>query len=110
MLKFRNARRWYIGTIQSKSTPTNCRERVTLHVLLVNIIPTELQVLKHDHPILVKALKLGTRCFNQVVKNENEATERPAKSKFRQSVGSRKVVAPTVREYCMNGLLMSGDF
>ena len=58
----------------------------------------DLQGLKHDHPVLVKALKLGKRCYDQVVKYENEVTERPAKSKFRQSGGGRKVVAPTVRE------------
>ena len=58
----------------------------------------DLQGLKHDDPILVKAVKLGKRCYDQVVEDENEVTERPSKSKFRQPGGGRKVVAPTVRE------------
>ena len=58
----------------------------------------DLQGPKHDDPILVKAVKLGKRCYDQAVEDENEVTERPSKSKFRQPGGGRKVVAPTVRE------------
>ena len=58
----------------------------------------DLQGLKHDDTILVKAVKLGKRCYDQVAEDKNEVTERPSKSKFRQPGGRRKVVAPTVRE------------
>ena len=58
----------------------------------------DLQGLKHDDPILVKTVKLGKRCYDKVVEGENEVTERPSKSKFRQPGDGRKVVAPTVRE------------
>ena len=58
----------------------------------------DLQGLKHGDPILVKAVKLGKRCYDQVVEDKNEVTEGPSKSKFRQRFGGRQVVALTVRE------------
>ena len=58
----------------------------------------DLQGLKHDHPLLMKALKLGKRCCDQALKDENEITVPAVKSKYRQPGNGRKVIAPTVRE------------
>ena len=58
----------------------------------------DLQGLKHDHPLLMKALKLGKRCCDQALKDENEITVPAVKSKHLQPGNGRKVIAPTVRE------------
>ena len=58
----------------------------------------DLQDLKHNDPILEKAVKLGKRCYDQAMKDENEVTIPATKSKYRQPGGGRKAVAPTVRE------------
>jgi len=54
--------------------------------------------LKHKDPVLEKAIKLGKRCYDQVMKDESEVTIPATKSKYCQPGGGRKVVAPTVRE------------
>ena len=47
----------------------------------------DLQGLKHDDPLLLKTLKLGKRCYDQSLKDENEITVPAAKSKYHHPGG-----------------------
>lgn len=58
---------------------------------------SDLKDLKHDNPVLVKAIKLGKRCYERQSQDAVEVSAPPAKSKFRQPGGGRKSVAPEVR-------------
>ena len=58
----------------------------------------DIRSLKSTDPVLIKAVKLGKRCYEKVSKDESEITVPAPKSKYRQPGGGRKVVAPDVRE------------
>ena len=59
---------------------------------------SDLKDIKHDNPTLIKALKLGKRCLNQVEADEDSVTAPPSKSKYRQTGGGRKLTTPDVRQ------------
>ena len=50
----------------------------------------DLQELKHNDPLLMKALKLGKCYYDEALKDENEITEPAAKSKYHQAGGGKK--------------------
>ena len=57
-----------------------------------------LERLKNDGPVVKNAVKLRKRCYDQQMRNQLEIVEPPAKSKFCNPGGGRKVTAPEVRE------------
>ena len=61
---------------------------------------SDLKNIKHDDPNLKSAIKLGKRCYEDMMKKEKtcEIETQPSKTKYRKTGGGRKVTIPDVRQ------------